>query len=208
MAQEERVRHRRSKSGKESISHRHAHKGPSGDDESAAAGASPPDRPATLDALRKARLKHLSQTPADRRRKMKMSYVGEVVLKAPAMKEEVRYVRRVSDPRKRHKPADPDRKHRHHKIRVSERKAEHSDKEQYVYKTRADTKTKNESRKSEAATLVEDKTRERPRPTTRSISSVKLDRDREERRIPRRRQTEPTKRLHSYGIDDCEPVRR
>ena len=76
------------------------------------------DKPSDLEALRKARLNHISTLAEGQRKKMK--YIGETITREPARKADVEYVRKVSGAKRRRKRTDAEGKPRRRKIRVEE----------------------------------------------------------------------------------------
>lgn len=78
----------------------------------------PDDKPADLEALRKARLDYID-IPADER-KQKMKYVGETIIREPATKADIQHVHRTSEPKRRRQVNDRTGKRRQHRTRVAE----------------------------------------------------------------------------------------
>jgi hypothetical protein len=179
------------------------------------------DKPADLDALRKARLNHLEAPPDERRKKMK--YIGETVTREPARKIDIEQVRKASAPKRRRQEADPERKHRHRKARPPE---EDGGAYQSVYQTSDDrraSKKKEGIAKETDAVEIEDRSARaehlsgsaRQATTRKSKTRDALGQPESvaarERRTPQRRQSEPVRRINnvrrnSYGIDECQPV--
>ncbi len=165
---------------------------------SAANVESPPENPADLHALRKARLEYLVKPPEERRRTMK--YLGEVVGKVTVTKRDADVVRKAPEIRKRHKTTSV-RKHSQKKDRAAVPRADEGDAE-HVYRQKADVKSNpGDTSETEIASVVKDAHEPLRRAKTRS-SVVTDDRgQREERRPLPRRQSEPLRRRNSDGID-------
>ena len=173
---------------------------------SAANVESPPENPANLDALRKARLEHLDNT-----RHKKMKYVGERVEKVPVKRRDADVVQKVPETSKRHKTTSG-RKHSHKKVPAAVPKADEGVVE-YVYRQEADVKSKREDTSEAGIVSVVEDARE-PLPHAKARGSVVTDHkyQREDRRPLHRRQSEPVRRRKSYSIDigasDRRRVRR
>ena len=171
---------------------------------------SPPANPRDLQALRTARLAYLSIPWQQRQRRMK--YVGEVVEKASVRRKESESLKKSSAPRRRHKATESGKKHSHPRPRSPEQNDEDTDQDgdDFVYPRVPERKS---SRGAEDSTTVVSSTTtvkpESPRRSRAQRSSTverKVIREKtikEERRTPRRRQSDPVKRRNSYGIDEC-----
>ena len=206
MAPEQTVRSRRVRSGKESNRSGGVRKKTTSN-VSAAATQPPPENPSDIDALRKARLEYLGTPPEGRRKKMK--YVGEIVAKAPATRKDVETVKKASEVRRRHKATTAERKHSHRRARVSVRRADELDEGEFVYRQAPDTKSEVDSdSKTRTAEVVADERDAPARSKTWRKASVDDKREREERRRPQRRQSEPLRRRNSYGVTECGSVQR
>jgi hypothetical protein len=206
MAPDQTTRSRRVQSGKE-FSRTGGVRKKTTSNVSAAAAQPPPKNPSDIDALRKAQLEYLDKPPEERRKKMR--YIGEIVAKAPATRKDVETVKKASDVRRRRKATTADSKHSHRRVRVTVRTIDEHDEAEFVYRQPPDAEgdEENES-KTGIAERVADERSPPARSKSRRKASVDDKQEREERRKPQRRQSEPLWRRNSYGIDECTSVRR
>ena len=184
---------------------------------STAANSFTDDKPADLEALRRARLDYID-TPAEHKAR-KMKYVG----RAPVKDQVVQHVHKVSGSQRRPKVIDPDRKHRQRKVRDSETKtAEHQSvygrirRERNIESISVDVDGKDEGDISDAQVKTpSDSVRPRMRSRSKTANTnqpgghdIAVGKQRQNYR---RRQSEPIERTHhgrrnSYGIDECQPA--
>lgn len=184
---------------------------------------SPPnDKPADLEALRKARLEYINTSVDERKKKMK--YVGETIVREPAQKADIQHVRKVSGSNRRRK-GDPERKHRERKVSVTEaeigeyqsvyeRRSRKKDVEPRIVEEEDKDTDKVDRSDAQLSTPPEpiqpsmgrrSKTGDAQRPSRKDGPVDKR------RQTPRRRQSEPVEGTHhvrrnSYGIDVGQPA--
>lgn len=139
-----------------------------------------------------------------------MRYVGEIVAKAPLTRKDVVTVKKATNVRRRHKTTTGDSKHSHRNVRVTVRTIKEPDEGELVYhqapETEADEDVESKTEISEAAAADEGDVAA-PSKTPRKVSFDNK-KEREERRRPPRRQSEPLWRRNFDGKDECTRVRR
>jgi hypothetical protein len=206
MSPDRAIRSRRGRSGKESSRTGGVRKKTTSN-VSAPASQPPLENPSDIDALRKARLEYLEKPPEEGRKKMR--YVGEIVAKASVTRKDVVTVKKATNVRRRHKATTGDSKHSHRNVRVTVRTIKEPDEREFVYhqapETEANEDLESKTEISEAAADEGDVAAPSKTPRKVSFDNKK---EREERRRPQRRQSEPLWRRNFDGKDECTPVRR
>jgi IBR domain, a half RING-finger domain len=179
------------------------------------------EKPADLEALRKARLDYISTLEEDRPKKMR--YVGETITREAVKVQDVRHVHRVSASKRRRKVVDPARKH-------GKRKVRHVEPEAGGYKSVYTSR----QREQEVRSRQDDGVASEPDDSDRTYAHSKASSEPVQRSVRRRaktgtqrpgkqqdapvekqgkmsqkRQSEPNERVHhvrrnSYGIDECQ----
>jgi hypothetical protein len=178
------------------------------------------EKPADLEALRRARLEYISTLAEDRPKKMR--YVGETITREPVKAQEVRHAHRVSGSKRRRKVIDPGRKHGKRKVRDAEpetggytsvyerrlREQEVGSRQDDVGGSEPDDSDRSDAYSKASSEPVQRSTGRRSKTGLQRPSEQEAPVEKQ-RQTYRRRQSEPIERTHqvhrnSYGIDECQ----
>jgi hypothetical protein len=178
------------------------------------------EKPADLEALRKARLDYISTLTEDKPKKMR--YVGETITREPVKAQDVRHVHKVSGSKRRRRVVDPGRKHGKRKVRDVEaeagaytsvytsrqREQEVRSRQDDVVGSEPDDSDRSDAHSKASSEPIKRSMARRPKTGMQRPSEQDAPVEKQGQTY-RRRQSEPIERTHhvrrnSYGIDECQ----